>query len=408
MECCSDLYYKIKAISIFILIILLGFACSDKSRFNPYLQKENSSDYKKKIDLMSRELLEFSLDSSLRFSTNSIGVSTIRGREYLSFLDTDLMTLAIFDYKDTQKLRTVQFEYEGPNGLGNLSTSVHYLHAFDSIYLFHHWSGALIHLTDSGKIIKRYPLVDYADSANLPMPFPSASAPILYVKGKLIIPTTFTRYQKDYQDYPSSLSLDLATKKVKFLSVFPELYSKAYWGTKFKYEPSIAYNHSTNVLVASYPVDPFLQKVNLESNEVSQHFVGSEHFESIPPFKSDPFHYLKKENGTRDQEEEDHGMTTSDYRGIYYDQNHNLYYRVALIRPPLEKLFDSEGPDFSIIILDEHFEKLGEHFFSSQLYDPSKILMSSKGINLFRKDVHGSNENKIVIEIFEPVETFYN
>lgn len=139
------------------------------------------------MGLISREVLEFPLDSSLRFSTNSIGVSTIKGREYLSFLDTDLMTLAIFEYKDTKKLRTVQFEYEGPNGVGNLSTSVHYLHGFDSIYLFHHWTGALLHLTDSGKIIRRYPLVDYGDPANLPMPFPSANAPILYVQGRLFI-----------------------------------------------------------------------------------------------------------------------------------------------------------------------------------------------------------------------------
>ncbi len=357
------------------------------------------------MGLISREVLEFPLDSSLRFSTNSIGVSTIKGREYLSFLDTDLMTLAIFEYKDTKKLRTVQFEYEGPNGVGNLSTSVHYLHGFDSIYLFHHWTGALLHLTDSGKIIKRYPLVDYGDPANLPMPFPSANAPILYAQGKLFIPTTITRYQSDYRDYPSSLSVDLATKKITYLSVFPELYTNAYWGTKFKYEPSIAYNHTTDELVVSYPVDPFLQKVNLRSKLVSQHFVGSEFFEAIFPFRYDPSHYLKRVKGTRDQEEDDHGMTTSDYRGIYYDKNHNLYYRVALIRPPLEKLFVSEGPDFFIIILDEHYEKLGERFFSSQVYDPSKILLSSTGINLFRKDVYGADENKIVIEIYEPVET---
>jgi hypothetical protein len=125
--------------------------------------------------------------------------------------------------------------------------------------------------------------------------------------------------------YPSSLSVDLATKKITYLSVFPELYTKAYWGTKFKYEPSIAYNHIADELVVSYPVDPYLQKVNLQSKVVSQYFVGSEHFEAIPPFKSDPSHYLKMVKGTRDQEEDDHGMTTSDYRGIYYDKNHNLY-----------------------------------------------------------------------------------
>lgn len=391
-------------LGIYYLIIFVGFSCTDKKRFIPYFQKENASEYKKVIDLIPREILEFPLDSSLRFSTNSVGVSTIKGREYLSFLDADLMTLVIFDYKDTKKLRTVQFEFDGPNGVGNLSNSVHYLHAFDSIYLFHHWSGDLIHLTDSGKITNRYPLADYDDPANLPMPFPSASSPIIYSQGKILIPCTITLYQSDYWAYPSSLGLDLETRKVTYLSVFPELYSKAYWGTKFKYEPSLAYNTTTNELIVSYPVDPFLQRVNLHSKEVNQHFVGSEFFETIPPFKYDPSHYLTRVKGTRYQEEEDHAMSTSDYRGIYYDQNHKLFYRVALIRPSMEKLSNSRMPDFSIIILDESFEKLGERFFSSQIYDPSKIFLSSSGINLFRRDIIGENENKLAIEVFEPVE----
>ncbi|MFO7825576.1 MAG: DUF4221 family protein [Cyclobacterium sp.] len=380
------------------------FACADDKPFEPYFQKENAWECNKSRDLISREVLEFPLDSSLRFSTNSLGVTSIRGREYLSFLDADLMTLVIFDYKDPDKLRKVQFEYEGPNGVGNLSNSAHYLHTFDSIYLFHHWSGALLHMTDSGKVANRYPLTDYSDPANFPMPFPSTTSPILYSQGKLFIPCTTTLYQSDYRNYPSSLSVDLTTNKVQFLSLFPELYSKAHWGPKFKYEPGMAYNPATEELVLSYPVDPFLQIVNLRTKEVSQHFVGSEYFEAIPPFKQDPSHYLKRVKGTIYPEEDDHGLSTSDYRGIYYDQNQNLFYRVALIRPSLEKLSVSRAPDFSIIVLNERFEKLGERLFSSKVYDPSKIFLSSTGINLFRRDMYNENENKIAIEVFGPAE----
>lgn len=393
-----------KNFSIFCLLILVGFACTDKKPFNPYFQEENASEYNKSMDLVSRDILEFPLDSNLRFTTYSVGVSPIQGREYLSFLDADLITLVIYDYKDTNKSRKVQFEYEGPNGVGNLATSAHYLHSFDSIYLFHHWSGVLFHMTDSGKIINRYTLTSYDDPANLPMPFPSTTAPMSYAKGKLLIPCTITLYQNDYRDYPSSLSVDLVTKKVTYLSVFPELYNRAYWGTKFKYEPAMAYNPNSDELVLSYPVDPFLQNVNLHTGEVSQHFVGSEHFEAIPPFKKDPSHYLKRVKGTRDLEEDDYSMSTSDYRGIYYDQHNSLYYRVALIRPTLERLSVSRVPDFSIIILNERFEKLGERLFSSKVYDPSKIFLSSTGINLFRRDMHDENENKIAIEVFEPAE----
>jgi hypothetical protein len=147
-------------------------------------------------------------------------------------------------------------------------------------------------MTDSGKIANRYPLTDYSDPANFPMPFPSTTSPILYSHGKLLIPCTTTLYQSDYRNYPSSLSVDLTTKKVQFLSLFPELYSKAHWGPKFKYESGMAYNPATVELVLNYPVDPFIQSVNLQTKEVSQHFVGSEHFEAIPPFKQDR-HWVK-------------------------------------------------------------------------------------------------------------------
>ncbi|WP_240510879.1 DUF4221 family protein [Algoriphagus antarcticus] len=336
------------------------------------------------MELVSLNILEYPLDSSLRFSTNSIGVTNIEGKEYLSFLDTELETLVIFEYQDSKKSRKIQFQYEGPNGVGNSTSSAHYLHSFDSIYIFHHWTGVLLHMTDSGKIINRYKLTDYDDPANLPMPFPTTTTPILFSQGKLFIPCTITKYQNDYHSYPSSLSLDLNTRKIKYLSTFPEIYSNAYWGSKFKYEPSIAYNSITDELVVSYPVDHFLQNINLKTRKVSQHYVGSEYFDAIPPFKYDVSHYLTRTKGTGDQEEDDHGMSNSDYRGIYYDNSRNLYYRIALIRSPLEKLSITKVPDFSIIILNANFEKWGEHYFSSQVYDPSKVFLSSKGINIFR------------------------
>jgi hypothetical protein len=106
--------------------------------------------------------------------------------------------------------------------------------------------------------------------------------------------------------------------------------------------------------------------------------------------------------GSVDQEEDNHALSTSDFRGIYFDRNRKLYFRVALIRPDFEKLSVSKVPDFSIIILNEQLEKIGERFFSSSIYDPAHIFLSSEGINLFRKDLYGKNENKITFEVFEP------
>ncbi|EON77535.1 hypothetical protein ADIS_1984 [Lunatimonas lonarensis] len=46
---------------------------------------------------------------------------------------------------------------------------------------------------------------------------------------------------------------------------------------------------------------------------------------------------------------------------------------------------------------------MGERLFSSKVYDPSKIFLSPTGINLFCRDKHNHGENKIALEVFEPV-----
>lgn len=389
-------------IFFFFLFLLWTFGCTGNDAFTPFYQAENASKYNKVMDLHSVKLKEFPLEPNVRFSTSSIGVSQIGDSEYLSFLDTDLLRVVIFDYHFPENHRIVQMEYEGPHGVGNLSTSAHYLHSFDSIYVLIHFRGELVHLSDSGQVRRRYMLADYKNESNSPMPMPSTSAPILYADGKLLIASTISFYEGDYHGFPSSMSLNLASKEVKYHSKFPELYSKAYWGSKFKYEPGIAYNPSSDELVMSYPVDPFLQKINLSDGSERQFFVGSEFFESIPPYISDPNDYAKRVVGSVDQEEDNHALSTSDFRGIYFDRIRKLYFRVALIRPDFEKLSVSKVPDFSIIILNEQLEKIGERFFSSSIYDPAHIFLSSEGINLFRKDLYGKNENKITFEVFEP------
>lgn len=390
---------------IFIFSLLLPFAffgCTGNDTFTPFYQAENASKYNKVMDLHSVKLKEFPLEPNVRFSTSSIGVSQIGDSEYLSFLDTDLLRVVIFDYHIPENYHMVQMEYEGPHGVGNLSTSAHYLHSFDSIYVLIHFKGELVHLSDSGQVRRRYMLADYKNESNPPMPMPSTSAPIQFADGKLLIASTISFYQGDYHGFPSSMSVYLASKEVKYHSKFPELYSEAYWGTKFKYEPGIAYIPSSDELVMSYPVDPFLQKINLNDGSEQRCFVGSEFFESIPPYRKDPDHYAKRVVGSVDQEEDNHALSTSDFRGIYFDRNRKLYFRVALIRPGFEKLSVSKVPDFSIIILNEQLEKIGERFFSSCIYDPAHIFLSSEGINLFRKDLYGKNENKITFEVFEP------
>lgn len=100
---------------------------------------------------------------------------------------------------------------------------------------------------------------------------------------------------------------------------------------------------------------------------------------------------------------ENEAMSHSDFAGILYDEFNKVYYRIVYLRPNLEEVkAGNKAPNFSIITLDENLQKIGEDFFDQKTYDNSMIFVSSKGLNIARKDLFYENEELIQFEIFKP------
>lgn len=385
--------------------VICVLSCTVRNEFVPFYQEENSIRYVLSERLESESLLRFPLRSTSNFYTNSIQLSNIGDRDFLTILDASNHKILVFDYQTQKALNEIEIDSEGPNGVGELHIdSYHYFHNEDSIFLYNLNTGILNLLNARSELLQKIPLTDYKDP-RFPVPYPRTTAPIYFFEGAVFIPCGLNDYQIDMLNYPSVMLIDLSTLKKQYLKTFPMPYGKAFWGTFFKYEPAITINSNSKSLVVNYPIDPYLHVIGLSDvNKPDMFYVGSEFFTTIPPYQNDPKYFLKRDPRTRDEKESEYAFSTSEYHSIKYDVERKRYYRQTLVRPSLENLKNGlRMPDFSIIILDENFNKLGEKFFSGKLYDPSKVFFSSHGIHIFRKDLYRENEDEIVFEVFAPV-----
>lgn len=389
-----------------ILLVLFTLSCTKKNEFSAYYQTENASEFEKKLDLRSIDTLRFPLDEKSSFESNSISYQKNKDQEYLSILNPFDQSIRLYDYSKQEQISTTKMDEEGPNGVGTLGpASAHLFHSTDSIFLYNINLGKLFLVNQESKVINQYLISDYENSANFPAPFPSTLRPMYFFQDNIFMACGINRQLENYEDHPSSLKIDLSSRKLNYLTTYPKIYSSAYWGATYKYDPSLTINSKTSELTVNYPIDPFLHSMNLHTGTQTSKFVGSSYFEEINPYQPDPKFFLSRNPNERDFAQLNQGLSTSDFESIIYDEVRDLYYRISYIRPSMEQVQANDAiPDFSIIVLNNNFEKVGEKLFERELYDCTKIFISQGGINIARSDLYDIDENYLQFELFEIIE----
>lgn len=386
-----------------ILLSLILLSCSDQQKFTPYHQAENSKEYSESIEFIAIDTLSFYLDSRSSYETNSISYSSHDGNETLSYLSAFDSEIHVFNFSNQTKIKTIKIDFEGPNGVGMFDRmSCHYLLSFDSIFLYNLNIGQLFLLDSNAKKLNQYTVSNYSDTT-IPTPIPWTLRPMQFADEKIYFPCGPNGYKESYEGHPSSLVVDLSTKKASYLTTFIPSYSQAFWGDGYKYDPGIALNIHTNQIVVNYPIDHHLQVMDLKDKSTSLHYVGSSHIEEIEPYQSNVRFFEEQNSSVKDHIQSIHGYSNSDYESILYDRFLKVYYRIAYLRPSRDRVeLGEQIPDFSIIILNEQFEKIGERVFEKELYDSRKIVVTSKGLIIGRKDFYEKDEDFMVFEVFRP------
>lgn len=104
------------------------------------------------------------------------------------------------------------------------------------------------------------------------------------------------------------------------------------------------------------------------------------------------------------ERENEYNFSSSDFSALRIDPYQRLYFRLSYLRPSLDSVkMGFIIPDFSLIILDEKLNTVGEVRFEGGKYSSAMHFIRGKSYYIARKDIYDKNENEIAFSRFEIV-----
>lgn len=367
-------------LTILISLIFLTSSCSTTEENVAY------GIYPDKKDRVSLQI-----DNETKaFTLNVRYFETEDGDEWLLHLNEINNTIGIYDLQSGKKVRTAYYEWEGPNGAGNVDGFD--ITSLDSIFLLSRYEGRLslasLNASDTLQVYESYRL-KFANGPKVSTPYSSVRAPIAVINGKAhlaTVPFVNKATTRLYEVGNNFLQLDLSEYTFEYQNLYSERYLKK-WSDLYSY---ISYdvNEQEKLLVFSLPVEDSIFTIN-EHGQKASYLARSKNARPTPAFSGD----LTNRKATRE-----HYLLNDSYGYVLYDEYRNYYYRFT--EKVAREMLNEYGTDiyvrkFGLIVMNEDFEIIGE---TDQLFLGSfpVIFVGKKGIY---EMLGQSNESRMTFNI---------
>ena len=299
------------------------------------------------------------------------------GKEYVYFQNGILPELLIYDIHNETLVKRVKFKEEGPDAIEGGFLDGFMMTDCNHIYIVSIPQPEL-YITDTTGCIKRK--MSYAETADgyKPRGCLTDNGAFQFIDGKLYIPQDVNfRYGKDVMEKSALLcSLDTLSGEVEALPFkFPKIGSSIRRGSPNIVNTDYQFCFNGQEFVYSFEYMDDLMVVNPLTHQVEYKAVRSRYIGEMKPFSSE---------STNDAVLQKELCEYPSYGKIIYDSCNKVYYRVAYVPQEIDKdvdalsLFRTGRKQFSIMILDEDFNVIGEHLFPPYTYNP-RLSFVSKG-----------------------------
>ncbi|MFO7878831.1 MAG: DUF4221 family protein [Bacteroidales bacterium] len=148
----------------------------------------------------------------------------------------------------------------------------------------------------------------------------------------------------------------------------------------FPFDIVFSYTIHNNEIIISHPFSDSIFIKPLCQDTIQKIFAKSENIKKLPGF-------ISKEKVSDEEFINKRFISSPMYIGIYYDKYRNVYYRTAKLSADYKEkdgLLNLNNFSFTIIVLDEKLNIIGEQVFKNSDYNPNDLIVSKKGI-LLRK-----------------------
>lgn len=389
--------YIISPLLFFILLFMVS--CGER-------QSSASDD---QMALVGSDTLAFSLDAGTFYDAAALFQFEDKGKEYLLFQNDrhrGKPRLLIFDIEKQNVFKTVPLYEEGPNGIPVISGGWpldmdHFIVTTLSIYccIVDNKGNILnkLQLYDGGWKDWKELYKDYCFST-----FKNYCASPAIVRDSLLY---FNQYRTGYPhkpgDWKNTSMFAYANlndgKMSKTAFTYPSIFNEEEVLTTKSYDPVFSYaDTGKDVAVSLKQYDSIL--VSSDFKNVRTYNAKSRYFPSIRP---------RLYNAYKDllvwmQEE----YLKPRYHHLLYDKYRDVFYRFALMpyQFPQGKIptGDPSGQEFSVIILNNKYEIIGETKFPGNTYHYRMCFVGKKGLylSLNNQENHNFDEDKLEFRCF--------
>ena len=349
---------KIVYIVSFLFVILFN-SCIEKRKLSYSLKSTN-------------EELSFILDNNTKSSIMTMFVYNDNEFEYLTFQNPSKNEILFYDLETCNLKFKICPEIEGPNGVAFILG--YYIHNLDSIFLTTRSFEEISLIDCNAKVIDKYEYKYTLDSTELKRFYSTTSiyTPIAILNNKAYIVPGCNRWQ---EVNPVSAYIDLSTKHVISLPFnYPSFPNTENKNKRAGIEEHMSRCFDGENFIYSFYFDENIYVASIDHKNLKKIKVKSKYIKEVE--------YI-----------DDFGKTTierscelSNYGNMIYDKYRKLYYRIAYPKTTIEKnvkgyeLREYGTKNFTIIILDDKFNIIGETKFPDYTYNPRLIFVRKDGI----------------------------
>ena len=371
-----------------LLLVFAVLSCSGK--------KNNLNN---KVSLYATDKMKsFNLDSDTKYNAFYLyPFSDSVGKEYLSFLNYSSNQVLFYDLKSCNFLFKINMPAEGPDGI--VQPSGYYIKDLDNIYLTSYAYSGLIQVDTASHIIKRIPYGKTDSGFKFLPSYVLSSHPytIPYsIGGRIhLMPPLVERFCPADKT-PLCVSID---------TVSSQFVASEITYTDVLSEEELAANDTRcsrvfdgKTFIYSFYVDEDIIIADKDHKEFRRIKSASQYIKS--PVE-------KQKQGVKGPQS---NLEVARYGDLIYDKFRKVYYRFAYPQVELDDKLNWRGKavygrkKFSVIILDEQFNRLGETLFPESIYNSYVFFVNKDGLYISRDyqvGIGNQSEDFMTFELFE-------
>lgn len=345
--------------------------------------------------------LVFELDSHTKSNPRTLFLYKDKeGKEYLTFQNDFENEIHFYDLKTQKWMFKVTPELDGANGVGKFFG--YRIIDLENILLTNS-DVEEIAVVDSANRLKEQLVYDKtSEGTPLKRSFSTTlfHRPIQVIGDKIY---STSRCNRKAKINPVSITIDMKTKEINYLPFFYpklpiEMTRAKLWGA----EDNFSREFDGKRFIYSFYFDEDIYVTSIDHKNVERKKVKSKYIDKLHMLDDFGQHTMldKCEN--------------EEYGALIYDPYRNVYYRIVHPKVEIEKklkrqevieLIDYGRKNFSIIIMDENFNVIGETLFPDYTYNCNVMFVHKDG--LYISASHAFNENytddNLIFQCFELV-----